>query len=98
MAASRRNDGSTPSIVSRPVPRRASSRRGDVRPAPTHLPRLPKDRRLAAEHRLKTGALKALVATASLELGIDIGHVDLVCQIGSPPRLAPVLQPGRPCG
>ncbi|MCA1650117.1 MAG: hypothetical protein LC753_07480 [Acidobacteria bacterium] len=39
-----------------------------------------KEKRLDAETRLKTGRLKALVATASLELGIDIGHVDLVCQ------------------
>jgi ATP-dependent Lhr-like helicase len=57
-----------------------------------HHGSLSKDRRLDAEHRLKTGSLKALVATASLELGIDIGHVDLVCQIGSPHRIATLLQ------
>jgi ATP-dependent helicase Lhr and Lhr-like helicase len=57
-----------------------------------HHGSLSKERRLDAEHRLKTGAIKALVATASLELGIDIGHVDLVCQIGSPHRIATLLQ------
>src|ERR1041384_4598822 len=57
-----------------------------------HHGSLSKEMRLDAEHRLKTGALKALVATASLELGIDIGHVDLVCQIGSPHRIATFLQ------
>jgi ATP-dependent Lhr-like helicase len=57
-----------------------------------HHGSLAKDTRLDAEHRLKTGALKALVATASLELGIDIGHVDLVCQIGSPHRIATLRQ------
>src|SRR6267154_1151957 len=49
-------------------------------------------RRLAAETKLKEGQLKVLVATASLELGIDIGHVDLVCQISSPHRIATLLQ------
>ena len=57
-----------------------------------HHGSLSKERRLDAEMRLKNGQLKALVATASLELGIDIGHIDLVCQIGSPHRIAAFLQ------
>ncbi|HSA92768.1 MAG TPA: DEAD/DEAH box helicase [Terriglobales bacterium] len=48
--------------------------------------------RLAAEKRLKEGQAKVVVATASLELGIDIGTVDLVCQIGSPRAIAVALQ------
>lgn len=48
--------------------------------------------RLNAETRLKQGELKAIVATASLELGIDIGSIDLVCQIGSPRSIANALQ------
>jgi ATP-dependent helicase Lhr and Lhr-like helicase len=48
--------------------------------------------RLLAENRLKAGELRALVATASLELGIDIGTVDLVCQIGSPRSISAGLQ------
>ena len=57
-----------------------------------HHGSLAKEARLDAEHRLREGRLKVLVATASLELGIDIGHVDLVCQISSPHRIATFLQ------
>src|SRR6185312_151519 len=57
-----------------------------------HHGSLSKEVRLDAEHRLREGKLKVLVATASLELGIDIGHVDLVCQISSPHRIATFLQ------
>ena len=48
--------------------------------------------RLAAEQRLKAGEVKVCVATASLELGIDIGVVDLVCQIGSPRSIGLLMQ------
>jgi len=57
-----------------------------------HHGSLAKEARLDAEHRLREGKLKVLVATASLELGIDIGHVDLVCQVSSPHRIATFLQ------
>jgi len=57
-----------------------------------HHGSLAKERRLAAEQRLKRGELRALVATASLELGIDIGDVELVCQLGSPRSIATFLQ------
>ncbi len=57
-----------------------------------HHGSLSKERRHVMEQRLKTGDLKAVVATASLELGIDIGSVDLVCQVGSPRRIATFLQ------
>ncbi len=57
-----------------------------------HHGSLAKELRLDAEQRLKRGELKVLVATASLELGIDIGDVDLVCQLGSPRAIAAFLQ------
>ena len=57
-----------------------------------HHGSLSRQHRLRAEQRLKSGQLQALVATASLELGIDIGTVDLVCQIGSPHSIATFLQ------
>ncbi len=57
-----------------------------------HHGSLAKEARLDAEQRLKEGRLQALVATASLELGIDIGYVDLVCQLGSPHWISTLLQ------
>ena len=58
----------------------------------SHHGSLSRDRRLDAEQRLKAGALRALVATASLELGIDIGDVDLVVQVGATRSIATFLQ------
>ena len=73
------------------VARQLSDRLGE-QAVTAHHGSLAKEQRLAAEQRLKRGELKALVATASLELGIDIGDVDLVCQIGSPRSIASFLQ------
>jgi ATP-dependent helicase Lhr and Lhr-like helicase len=57
-----------------------------------HHGSLSRERRQRVEHRLRAGELRALVATASLELGIDVGPVELVCQIGSPHSIATFLQ------
>jgi ATP-dependent helicase Lhr and Lhr-like helicase len=73
------------------VTRHLSERVGEEH-VTAHHGSLAKEQRLDAEQRLKHGKLKALVATASLELGIDIGEVDLVCQIGSPRSIASFLQ------
>jgi ATP-dependent Lhr-like helicase len=58
----------------------------------SHHGSLSRETRFDAEERLKTGKLKAIVATASLELGIDVGFIDLVCQLGSPRAIATFLQ------
>ncbi|MDX1389453.1 MAG: DEAD/DEAH box helicase, partial [Acidobacteriota bacterium] len=58
----------------------------------SHHGSLARERRLEAERRLKAGELRALVATASLELGIDVGDVDLVIQAGVTPSIATLLQ------
>jgi ATP-dependent Lhr-like helicase len=73
------------------VARQLSDRLGETA-VTAHHGSLAKEQRLSAEQRLKRGELKALVATASLELGIDIGDVDLVCQLGSPRSIASFLQ------
>ena len=51
--------------------------------------------RLSAEERLKKGQTRVVIATASLELGIDVGFVDLVCQVGSPARYCHLLAANR---
>jgi ATP-dependent helicase Lhr and Lhr-like helicase len=68
-----------------------SGRLGEGR-VTAHHGSMAREHRLDAEQRLKRGALKVLVATASLELGIDIGDIDLVCQLGSPRFIASFLQ------
>ncbi len=73
------------------VARQLSDRLGEEH-VTAHHGSMAKELRLDAEQRLKRGALKVLVATASLELGIDIGDVDLVCQLGSPRSIASFLQ------
>jgi ATP-dependent helicase Lhr and Lhr-like helicase len=60
--------------------------------AAAHHGSLSKERRQRVEARLRAGDLRALVATASLELGIDVGPVELVCQVGSPRSFATFLQ------
>ncbi|KRE97668.1 ATP-dependent DNA helicase [Frateuria sp. Soil773] len=73
------------------VARHLSERLGKPAVA-AHHGSLAKEQRLDAEQRLKRGELSVLVATASLELGIDIGDVDLVCQLASPRSIAAFLQ------
>ncbi|HKG60947.1 MAG TPA: DEAD/DEAH box helicase [Pyrinomonadaceae bacterium] len=73
------------------VARHLGERIGDENIA-AHHGSLAREHRLLAEQRLKSGELSALVATASLELGIDIGDVNLVCQLGSTRSIASFLQ------
>ncbi|MCC6848617.1 MAG: DEAD/DEAH box helicase [Deltaproteobacteria bacterium] len=73
------------------VAHQLSERLGDDRVV-AHHGSLSRAIRLDAEQKLKSGAVPVVVATASLELGIDVGHVDLVCHIGSPRALATLLQ------
>ncbi|WP_339412383.1 DEAD/DEAH box helicase [Pseudomonas sp. EA_35y_Pfl2_R5] len=68
------------------------SERLGIEAVAAHHGSLAKELRLDAEQRLKRGELRVLVATASLELGIDIGEVELVCQLGSPRSIAAFLQ------
>ncbi|MFN3919592.1 MAG: DEAD/DEAH box helicase, partial [Methylohalobius sp.] len=73
------------------VARALSERLGESQ-VTSHHGSLARTQRLEAERRLKAGELKALVATASLELGIDVGAVELVCQLGMTDSVATLLQ------
>ena len=73
------------------IARHLSERVGEEHVA-AHHGSLSRERRFTAEQRLKRGELKVMVATASLELGLDIGDVDLVCQIGSTRSINALLQ------
>jgi ATP-dependent Lhr-like helicase len=82
-------DGLGPNAISDPSLKRRTHSPSLVA---AHHGSLAKELRLDAEQRLKRGELKALVATASLELGIDIGDVDLVCQLSTPRSINAFLQ------
>ena len=71
---------------------RALAERLGEKEVASHHGSLSRERRFEAEQRLKGGTLTLLVATASLELGIDIGDVDLVCQLGTTRNIATFLQ------
>jgi ATP-dependent Lhr-like helicase len=71
---------------------RALTERLGTEQVTSHHGSMAREQRLNAEQKLKRGELKALVATSSLELGIDIGHVDLVCQISTPRAISALLQ------
>jgi ATP-dependent Lhr-like helicase len=73
------------------VSRHLAERLGETAVA-AHHGSLSKETRFDAEQRLKAGSLKVMVATASLELGIDIGDVELVCQLGTPRSISTFLQ------
>jgi ATP-dependent Lhr-like helicase len=82
-------------VNTRKLAERLGTRLGEILGADavaSHHGSLSRERRLDAEQRLKRGSLRALVATASLELGIDIGEVDFVAQVGMTPSIAVFLQ------
>ncbi|HEY4103265.1 MAG TPA: DEAD/DEAH box helicase, partial [Polyangiaceae bacterium] len=82
-------------VNTRKMAERVAARLGNLLGADVvacHHGSLAAERRHSAEQRLKAGALKVLVATASLELGIDIGDVDLVIQLGASRSIATLLQ------
>ncbi|MCE4280813.1 DEAD/DEAH box helicase [Xanthomonas hortorum pv. vitians] len=82
-------------VNTRRMAERAARHLGDLlgkQRVAAHHGSLSRETRLLAEQRLKAGELTVLVATASLELGLDIGDVDLVCQLGSPRSIATFLQ------
>jgi ATP-dependent helicase Lhr and Lhr-like helicase len=78
-------------MLSERVAHELGERLGDDQVA-AHHGSLSRERRQRVERRLRAGELRALVATASLELGIDVGPVELVCQIASPHSIATFLQ------
>jgi len=96
IAALVREHGTTLVFVNtRKMAERLGARLGEIlgpEAVASHHGSLSKERRLDAERRLKEGRLRALVATASLELGIDVGDVDLVVQVGTTPSIAALLQ------
>ena len=60
--------------------------------ARTHHGCVSKEQRLEAERMLKSGELRVMVATSSMELGVDVGEIDLVVQVGPPPGVSALLQ------